>query len=315
MDQYLQPDGQPFDMEYVHSVEFSPNGNVLYISRFWHLNLYQYDLSPGNSLGISSTGVCYSLTPWCYPVQGGHACPGGNSSLQLGPDGNIYITNKPNMGLSVMKDPNKHNEPANYQQVPLIKPSNHGLPNFMSSYFNPYAISTSVDACSKLNLHTSYKNAAAYDWTMKKNDSLILHSTEKSPSLALPDSGDYNVELVLTSQHGCSEKIKKKIHVAKCILPPLPPPPPVVIEDIYIPNVFSPNDDNLNDKLIISGLDQYPENKVRIFNRWGHEIYYQENYSSANAFDGKDFQDGVYYFELAIPSIGFLKRGIVTILR
>jgi gliding motility-associated-like protein len=54
---------------------------------------------------------------------------------------------------------------------------------------------------------------------------------------------------------------------------------------ILIPNVFSPNDDGVNDEWIIEGLDSYPNAKIQIFNRWGNKVYEQIGY--AKPWDGK----------------------------
>ncbi|MGB5554455.1 MAG: gliding motility-associated C-terminal domain-containing protein, partial [Flavobacteriaceae bacterium] len=41
---------------------------------------------------------------------------------------------------------------------------------------------------------------------------------------------------------------------------------------------FTPNGDGVNDHWIIPGIDNYPNAKVTVFNRWGHEVYTAINY-------------------------------------
>ncbi len=41
---------------------------------------------------------------------------------------------------------------------------------------------------------------------------------------------------------------------------------------IDIPNVFTPNGDNVNETFTISKLEMYPENELLIFNRWGKVV-------------------------------------------
>ncbi len=53
-----------------------------------------------------------------------------------------------------------------------------------------------------------------------------------------------------------------------------------------IPTGFSPNGDGINDSWEIKGIDDYPKNLIRIFNRWGSLVYEQENYSDNNSFTG-----------------------------
>lgn len=56
---------------------------------------------------------------------------------------------------------------------------------------------------------------------------------------------------------------------------------------IEIPDAFSPNGDGVNDRWIIPNIDTYPRNTVKIFNRWGAEIYSASPYTNINAWDGR----------------------------
>lgn len=57
--------------------------------------------------------------------------------------------------------------------------------------------------------------------------------------------------------------------------------------DVVIHNVVTDNNDGNNDYFYIKNIQRYPENTVRIFNRWGREIYHTENYdSNGNVFRG-----------------------------
>ncbi|MCK9613651.1 MAG: HYR domain-containing protein [Bacteroidales bacterium] len=55
--------------------------------------------------------------------------------------------------------------------------------------------------------------------------------------------------------------------------------------DVRIPEAFSPDGDGINDLLVISGIEEYPDNKLSIFNRWGNIVYLMERYD--NTWDGK----------------------------
>ena len=75
---------------------------------------------------------------------------------------------------------------------------------------------------------------------------------------------------------------------------------------IFVPEGFSPNADGVNDVLRILGLRQFPENKISIFNRWGHKVYSSAPYR--NDWDGKSqsfmtlgatiLPRGTYYYVL-----------------
>ena len=67
---------------------------------------------------------------------------------------------------------------------------------------------------------------------------------------------------------------------------------------IELPTAFSPNSDGKNDYLVIKGLEEYPDNEIVIYNRWGQVVYSQNNYRNdwkgLNQ-DGQDLADGTYF--------------------
>jgi len=54
---------------------------------------------------------------------------------------------------------------------------------------------------------------------------------------------------------------------------------------LNIPTAFTPNADGYNDWWEIVGIEYYPDARVQIFNRWGEQIFYTENYLD-QPFDG-----------------------------
>ena len=74
--------------------------------------------------------------------------------------------------------------------------------------------------------------------------------------------------------------------------------------DLYIPNIFTPNDDGQNDTFYLLNLENYGENsgvRMKITNRWGNVIYQSDNYTNVDAWDGGDYPDGVYFYHLILP--------------
>ncbi len=53
-------------------------------------------------------------------------------------------------------------------------------------------------------------------------------------------------------------------------------------EEILVTNGVSPNGDGINDYFIIQNIQQFPNNKVEIFNRWGVLVFETTNYDSNN---------------------------------
>lgn len=61
----------------------------------------------------------------------------------------------------------------------------------------------------------------------------------------------------------------------------------VLEEEIEVFNVITPNGDGIHDILRISGLENYPNNTLKIYNRWGVSVYNTRAYNTeGNVFDG-----------------------------
>jgi gliding motility-associated-like protein len=87
--------------------------------------------------------------------------------------------------------------------------------------------------------------------------------------------------------------------------------------EIRIPNVITPNGDDVNDLFKIKGIeDQYWA--LFLFNRWGTQVRYFPIYD--NTWDGTDqngrkLSDGVYYFRLINNFLHQSYKGTVRIIR
>ena len=58
-------------------------------------------------------------------------------------------------------------------------------------------------------------------------------------------------------------------------------------EDIEVFNVVTPNGDGVHDVLSITGLENFPNNTIKIYNRWGVLVYVTKAYNTqGNVFDG-----------------------------
>ena len=96
--------------------------------------------------------------------------------------------------------------------------------------------------------------------------------------------------------------------------------------NIYVPNVFSPNGDGINDRLLISaGADVEAIESFTIFDRWGNMIYLNEHFlpnDPSEAWDGKrkrvTMNPAVYAFRLVARfsnGDSFIKYGDITLMR
>ncbi|MCY7351204.1 MAG: gliding motility-associated C-terminal domain-containing protein [Cytophagaceae bacterium] len=89
-----------------------------------------------------------------------------------------------------------------------------------------------------------------------------------------------------------------------------------VWEKVSLPNGITPNGDGVNDSWELAGMEAYPDADVRIFNRWGGEIFYSKGYS--RPFDGtyqnRRLPVATYYFVIEPNNGRPTLKGSLTIL-
>ena len=121
-------------------------------------------------------------------------------------------------------------------------------------------------------------NASNYLWSFGNGES----DTAKLPYVQYLNPGEYVVTLTV-SNGGCSDIASDTVYV---------------IQEIYVPNVFTPNGDGVNDvfHVTVGGMQTY---SIEIFNRWGEKVF------AANSpeidWDGRSLagvyeSDGTYYY-------------------
>ncbi len=123
---------QTYGVEY--GIEFSPDNTKVYTTSVGGLR--QYDISSGNQATINAS-VTQITSAVCLP-----------SPLQLGPDGNIYVTRCSNF-LGVINDPNNVGTSCNYVDNSIaISPAtnNTSLPSFIAGY---NYVNNRIPDCSK----------------------------------------------------------------------------------------------------------------------------------------------------------------------
>ena len=77
---------------------------------------------------------------------------------------------------------------------------------------------------------------------------------------------------------------------------------------IFIPNVFTPNNDAHNDFFLIRNLPEEGSGTVLVIsNRWGKTVYESDDYNYSDLWDGGDNPDGTYFYRLEIPGEGSFK--------
>jgi gliding motility-associated-like protein len=123
----------------------------------------------------------------------------------------------------------------------------------------------------------------SYLWSMVFGSS----STSQALSSTNPTSeGTYTVMITATDSCGYQATDIQLITVL----------PPCMVE---IPNIITPNGDNVNDFFKIKNLEYHPNTSVTIFDRWGRKVYENQNYNNEWKADG--INDGTFFYIIEVP--------------
>lgn len=99
----------------------------------------------------------------------------------------------------------------------------------------------------------------------------------------------------------------------------------MLIKPLIFADFFSPNGDGHNDFFHVENIEEYPINKMFIFNRWGETVYVSEPYNNdwdgtmniKNQWFGKVLPEGMYYwrFEYIIGDFPVKANGKIILKR
>ncbi|MBL7962700.1 MAG: gliding motility-associated C-terminal domain-containing protein [Flavobacteriales bacterium] len=137
-------------------------------------------------------------------------------------------------------------------------------------------------------------NPAGYAWDFGNGQT----ATGQSVSITYPVPGIYTITLTVTTTDGCTD-----VATWTYVVQP---------QEIFVPNVFSPNGDGYNDELEFVNLQYYDGAHLIVYSRWGNVVY--ENFSYKNTWRAQGVSDGTYFFVLTLKD-GRQYSGHVTLLR
>lgn len=86
---------------------------------------------------------------------------------------------------------------------------------------------------------------------------------------------------------------------------------------IEIPTGFTPNNDNIHDEWVIYGLIDFPDVVVKVYNRWGQEVFSSLGYNKPwdGKYNGVDLPTAAYYYVIELNNSDKVFNGTVTIKR
>ncbi|MEZ4772224.1 MAG: PKD domain-containing protein [Bacteroidia bacterium] len=142
------------------------------------------------------------------------------------------------------------------------------------------------------------QNAVSWFWDF--GDGNV--SRNANPTHTYEQPGEYTVKLTVTDVNGCVETVEYSSYK-------------VVIPEVMIPNVFSPNSDGINDVFRV----QYNGNEpfaVKVFDRWGRGFFTAD--APDKTWEGTDENgnkapEGVYFYAISIGDKNY--TGNVTLVR
>jgi gliding motility-associated-like protein len=162
----------------------------------------------------------------------------------------------------------------------LITIGEHPLPG------KPEIVPSQSILYASLNYALLVKNPQAdeqYEWYKNILSTDVTGSTLLIKDLSDMDTGSYRVKAV--NQYGCS--LWSDAYVLN-----------LAQSGLFIPNIFTPNGDGLNDYFQIIGLDEFVENRLDVVNKYGKVVFSQENYH--NTWSGERLANGIYYYVLRL---------------
>ncbi|MDD4970643.1 MAG: gliding motility-associated C-terminal domain-containing protein [Paludibacter sp.] len=146
--------------------------------------------------------------------------------------------------------------------------------------------------------------AQFYKWGIYKDNVLIINRTDVDHRYTFNETGTYKVKLTV-SNSTCSFTDSLTIVVTESA--------------IYVPNVFTPNGDNVNDEFRI-GYKSLISFQCWVYNRWGRQVYYWTDPTKGwdGNINGKKAVPGPYFY--VIKAVGsdkkvYKMKGDINLLR
>ena len=133
------------------------------------------------------------------------------------------------------------------------------------------------------------------------NATYLWQDNSTNPTIQVTQQGSYWVEVTTAN---CSVTDNIVITEEDC---------EIILE---LPNVFSPNNDGINDVFMPITNQGIASMKTIIYNRWGNKLF--ETDHLLIEWDGQDASDGTYFWMINYVGINrknFSKKGVLTLLR
>jgi gliding motility-associated-like protein len=131
--------------------------------------------------------------------------------------------------------------------------------------------------------------------------SYLWSTGETTEDISSLTAGSYSV--IVTDQNGCQDT--GMIDLKE----------PLTLE---MPTGYSPNGDGQNDFFVVRGLENFPNNRIEIYNRWGNLVYEQNNYTNqwnGRTSGGDELPDATYFVVLTVNNGDITLKNYVDLRR
>jgi gliding motility-associated-like protein len=149
----------------------------------------------------------------------------------------------------------------------------------------------------------SFHPISHYIWNFGDNSSPI--STENTSTLyKYTENGTYNVWLKVVDNEGCVDSVSKIVQI---------------YDRFFVPNVFTPNNDQINDNFIITsnGITLF---SIEIYSRWGNLVFKRSGHEQiiwdGRMSDGSLVSSGTYFYVINAESGDITydpEKGFITV--
>lgn len=283
-----------------YGVSFSPNGKLLYVSHLLTRKINQYDISSNNPSIIKNSSFSLTNASFAY----------GNINVAY--DNKLYVSVTGQNFVSCISSPNSIGSACNFNLNGIdISPNscNYGLPLFY--IYEKERVNSKINilkSCieDSIEIYESIpRNLDSLSWIIKQGNSEFKYSNLNPLKFKLNKLEKCNIYEIY--------KTDTFIQILD----------PIKCNDTclqIISNVFTPNEDEIND-VFYYNFNCYKTSKfqIEIYNRWGVIIYMSNNKS--DSWDGKykktECASGTYYYIISYfkENKKILKNGVITLIR
>ena len=128
-----------------------------------------------------------------------------------------------------------------------------------------------------------------------------------NPTARIDSTAVFTVEVV--DEEGCRNEVELRVVVVSECREPF----------IFVPNAFTPNGDNLNDRLFVEGKT-IDELYFAVYNRWGEKVFETDDQAIGwdGSFKGRELSPDVFGYYLEVRCFNgatYFKKGNVTLIR